>query len=219
MAATYYIILTDVGAAKIAASQTGGAAVTLSTIRVGDSNGAYYEPTSAQTALVNQVWSGAITTLVPDTLDPTTYTAETVIPATDGGFFIREAGLFDSAGDMIAVGKYPLIQKTVVADGAGEDVAIRFLIKVSSTSDITLSIDPSTVYATIAYVDGEIADVVTLINGKVHNDWTGRDALAAHPSESITYNATTVKLELDALNAAVGSISYLNNQTYFIGGF
>jgi phage-related tail fiber protein len=219
MAATYYIILTDIGAAKIAASQTGGAAVALSTIRVGDSNGAYYEPTSAQTALVNQVWSGAISTLVQDTLDPTTYTAETVIPATDGGFFIREAGLFDSVGDLIAIGKYPLIQKTVVADGAGEDVAIRFLIKVSSASNVTLSIDPSTVYATIAYVDGEINDVITLINGKVHNDFGGRDALATHPSESITYNATTVKLELDALNASVSSISYLNNQTYFIGGF
>ena len=208
MAATYYIILTDVGAAKIAASQTGGPAVTLSTIRVGDSNGTYYEPTSSQTALVNQVWSGAISTLVPDTLDPTTYTAETVIPATDGGFFIREAGLFDSVGDLIAVGKYPLIQKTVVADGAGEDVAIRFLIKVSSAANVELSIDTSTVYATIAYVDG-----------KLHNDFGGRDALATHPSESITYGATTVKLELDALNAAVGSISYLNNQTYFIGGF
>lgn len=208
MAATYYIILTDVGAAKIAASQTGGPAVTLSTIRVGDSNGTYYEPTSSQTALVNQVWSGAISTLVPDTLDPTTYTAETVIPATDGGFFIREAGLFDSEGDMIAVGKYPLIQKTVVADGAGEDVAIRFLIKVSATSAITLSIDPSTVYATIEYVDG-----------KLHNSFGGRDALAVHPSESITYGATTVKLELDALNALVGSIKYINNKTYFIGGF
>jgi phage-related tail fiber protein len=208
MAATYYIILTDIGAAKIAASQTGGAAVTLSTIRVGDSNGVYYEPAPTQTALVNQVWSGAISTLVQDTLDPTTYTAETVIPATDGGFFIREAGLFDSVGDLIAIGKYPLIQKTVVADGAGEDVAIRFLIKVSSASNVTLSIDPSTVYATIAYVDG-----------KLHNSFGGRDALATHPSESITYNATTVKLELDALNASVSSINYINNQTYFIGGF
>lgn len=172
MAATYYIILTDIGAAKIAASQTGGASVDLATIRVGDSNGVYYEPTSAQTALVNQVWSGAISTLTPDTLDPTTYTAETVIPATDGGFFIREAGLFDTAGDMIAIGKYPLIEKTVVADGAGEDVAIRFLIKVSPTSNIALSIDPTTVYAT-----------------------------------------------LDALNTSISSIKYLNNKTYFIGGF
>lgn len=183
---TYYIILTDVGAAKIAASQSGGAAVQLSTIRVGDSNGTYYEPTPSQTALVNQVWSGAISTLIQDTLDPSTYTAETVIPATDGGFYIREAGLFDNVGDLIAIGKYPLIQKTVVADGAGEDVAIRFLIKVSTAANVELSIDPSTVYATIAYVDGEI---------------------------------NTVKLELDALNTAVGSISYLNNKTYFIGGF
>lgn len=159
MAATYYIILTDVGAAKIAASQSGGPAVTLSTIRVGDSNGVYYEPTSAMTALVNQVWSGAISTLTPDTLDPTIFTAETVIPATDGGFFIREAGLFDAAGDMIAIGKYPLIEKTVVSSGAGGDVAIRFLIKVSSTANVTLTIDPSVVYATRAYVDAAIAAI------------------------------------------------------------
>lgn len=215
MAATYYIILTDVGAAKIAASQTGGPAVTLSTIRVGDSNGAYYEPTAAQTALVNQVWSGAISTLVPDTLDPTTYTAETVIPASDGGFFIREAGLFDSTGALIAIGKYPLIQKTVAVDGAAEDVAIRFLIKVSPTADITLSIDTSVVYATIAYVDG-----------KLHNSFGGRSTAGAHPATAITYAATTVDaeltaigLEIDAINASVGAINYINNQTYFIGGF
>lgn len=204
MAATYYIILTDVGAAKIAASQSGGAAVSLATIRVGDSNGTYYEPTSSQTALVNQVWSGAISTLTQDELDPTTYTAETVIPASDGGFFIREAGLFDSVGDLIAIGKYPLIQKTIAVDGAAEDVAIRFLIKVSPTADITLSIDPSVVYATISYVDG-----------KLHNSFGGRSTAGAHPASAITFGVGTVE---DALNGLTAT-KIINNKTYFIGGF
>ena len=211
MAATYYIILTDVGAAKIAASQSGGAAVTLSTIQVGDSNGVYYEPVSTQTALVREVWSGAITTLTQDTLNPSTYTAETVIPASVGGFYIREAGLYDTTGALIAIGKYPLIQKTVALDGAAEDVAIRFLIKVSSTSNITLVIDTSIVYATISYVDG-----------KLHNSFSGRDAAGAHPATAITYAATTVDAQLSSNASAILALQgakIINPKTYFIGGF
>ena len=160
MAATYYIILTDVGAAKIAASQSGGAAVTLSTIQVGDSNGIYYEPVSTQTALVHSVWSGAISTLTQDTLDPTIFKAEAVIPASAGGFYIREAGLYDTTGALIAIGKYPLIQKTVASDGAAEDVAIRFLFKASATSNVTLVIDTTTVYATVAYVNTTVNNII-----------------------------------------------------------
>ena len=190
MAENFYTILTNVGKAKIANAQALGTTVNLTQMKVGDGNGAYYNPTETQTALVNQVWSGALSSIDVDTENPNWIVVEAVIPTADGGFMVREVGLFDDDGDMIAVGKYPETYKPVVAEGSAKDLYIKMIIEVTNASVVTLKIDPAVVLATKKNVDDAKADANTYTDNKVANlAGEGRttetvkgnaDALAAH---------------------------------------
>jgi Phage-related tail fibre protein len=148
MAENFYTILTKVGAGKIANAFALGTKVNLTQFAAGDSNGAYYNPTDTQTALVHEVWRGAIQSISVDPSNPNWLVVEVVVPTADGGFFVREAGVFDDAGDLIAVGKYPETYKPLVADGSAKDLLLKLVIQVSNTTPVTLKIDPSIVLAT-----------------------------------------------------------------------
>lgn len=153
MAENFYTILTTIGKAKLANSQVTGVKVDLSQMAAGDGNGSYYNPTSEMTELKKEVWRGNIGSIKVDTDNSSWIVIETVIPATDGGFMVREVGIFDTDGDMIAIGKYPETYKPVLADGSAKDLYIRMIIEVSSASNVTLKIDPTVIIASRSYVD------------------------------------------------------------------
>lgn len=167
MANEFFTILTATGRNKLAAATATGTPLTLTQMAVGDGdNGAYYSPTEAQTALKHEVWRGAINHLAVDANNPNWIVAELVIPDNVGGFYIREVGLFDSAGAMIAVGKFPESYKPTLAAGSNKQLYVRMILEVANTTAVTLLVDPSVVLATRQYCDDKVASEINKLDGK-----------------------------------------------------
>lgn len=130
----FFIIMTNAGLAKQAAWLSGGPAIQMTHLAVGDSNGAYYEPSAAQTALVAEKWRGAVGGVF---LHPTMnqrVVIEAVIPPDAGGWDIREVGIFDNAGDLILVGKYPLTHKPAPGGGAMKELTVQCIMQLQNTA-------------------------------------------------------------------------------------
>ncbi|RIQ63487.1 phage tail protein [Bordetella avium] len=159
MANEFFTILTATGRNKLANATATATPLSLTQMAVGDGdNGAYYSPTEAQTTLKHEVWRGAINHLAVDANNPNWIVAELVIPDDVGGFYIREVGLFDSAGALIAVGKFPESYKPTLAAGSNKQLYVRMILEVANTSAVTLLVDPSVVLATRQYCDDKVAD-------------------------------------------------------------
>ncbi|WP_165672269.1 phage tail protein [Metapseudomonas otitidis] len=157
MANEFYSILTTTGRAKLAAAAI-STPLSLTHMAVGDgSNGAYYDPTEAQTALKHEKWRGPINHLGVDATNPNWIVAELVIPDSVGGFYIREVGVFDSTGALFAVAKFPESYKPVMASGSNKQLYVRMIMEVANTAAVTLQVDPSIVLATRSYVDNLVA--------------------------------------------------------------
>jgi len=185
MAEQFYTILTNVGKAKIANAVALGQTVQISQIAVGDGGGAYYNPSEDQTSLVNEVWRGNVSRVETDPNNPNWIVVEAVIPPDQGGFYIREVGIFDSAGDLIAIGKYPETYKpTFSANNAGKDLVIRVILEVSNASVIELKVNPTTVIATQQAVDSKIAQHNADTNA--HSDI--RNDLNTHIADTTAHN-------------------------------
>ncbi len=152
----YYAILTTAGQNKIAAFATGGPAVNISVLAVGDANGAYYDPTGAESGLVHQVWQGAVNQVYTHPNNPNWIVVEAIIPASAGGFDIREACIRDDAGVMIAISKYPLTNKPAPGSGSEKDIYVRMIFQVANTAAVSQMIDPSLIMATREYVDARM---------------------------------------------------------------
>ncbi len=167
MANEFFTILTATGRNKLANATATATPLSLTQMAVGDGdNGAYYSPTEAQTALKHEVWRGAINHLAVDANNPNWIVAELVIPDDVGGFYIREVGLFDSAGAMIAVGKFPESYKPTLAAGSNKQLYVRMILEVANTTAVTLLVDPSVVLATRQYCDDKVASEINKLDGK-----------------------------------------------------
>ena len=152
----YVAMLTDVGAAKLASSVAAGTPLTLTHMSVGDGNGVTPIPSKLQTALVHENIRLPLNRLTARS-DRPVIVAELVLSPQVGGWWVREGGLHDSTGDLIAVFNYPAAFKPPPAQGVGRSLGIRVQILVSSTSTITLIDDPTLVVATLTTVREEIA--------------------------------------------------------------
>lgn len=159
MAENFYTILTKIGLAKFANAQITQTNVNLSFLAVGDGNGNYYDPDSSITALVNEQWRGGIGAVEIDADNPNWIVIEGVIPATAGGFTIREVGLIDADGDLIAIGKYPETYKPVLEEGSSKDLYIRMIIESANAGVVTLKVDPAVVIASRKYVDDKVSQI------------------------------------------------------------
>lgn len=156
----FYAKTTDIGRNKIAGFATGGAIVNITQIAVGDANGAYYDPTGDEAALVNEVHRRAISKVYTHPSHADWIVAEAIIPATVGGFSIREVMLLDNTGAGVAIAKYPLTELPVPGSGSAKDVYIRVIFQVADASAVEQSIDPSLIMATQEYVDVRMPRVV-----------------------------------------------------------
>ncbi|WP_165501943.1 phage tail protein [Kosakonia quasisacchari] len=159
MTAKYYAILTNQGAAKLAAATALGTQIHITQMAVGDGNGSLPTPDATQTQLLNQKRIGAVNTLTVDTANTNQIIAEQVIPENEGGYWIREMGLFDDDGVLIAIANCPETYKPLLQEGSGRTQTIRMALIVSSTAAVTLKIDPSVVLATRKYVDDKVIEV------------------------------------------------------------
>ncbi|MGD9808242.1 MAG: phage tail protein [Deferribacterales bacterium] len=149
--------VTLVGTAKIAAAITAGTAVDLTEMAIGDGGGSVVEPTPDMETLVNEVARVSLTGYSADT-ESSTIEATAVISASVGGWTIRELGLYDAEGDLIAVCNYPDTVKPVLTDGVASDLVVGMNIAVASTEAVTLAVDPSKVLATREYADSVVSN-------------------------------------------------------------
>lgn len=159
MTAKYFAILTNQGAARLANAAALGTKLNLTQMAVGDANGTLPTPDPAQTKLINQKRIAPLNLLTIDPANTSQIIAEQIIPENEGGFWIREIGLYDDAGVLIAVANCPETYKPQLQEGSGRTQTIRMILIVSSTSAITLKIDPSVVLATRQYVDDKVIEV------------------------------------------------------------
>nr|WP_257627225.1 phage tail protein [Enterobacter cloacae] len=144
-----------------------GAQVEITQMAVGDGNGALPTPNPAQTALVHELRRAPLNSLSIDQNNANQIIAEQVIPEDVGGWWIREIGLFDKDGDMIAVANCAETYKPQLQEGSGRVQVVRMIMIVSSTAAVTLKIDPSVVLATRQYVDDQIIQVKAYVDQKI----------------------------------------------------
>lgn len=167
MSEKFYTILTTIGKNKLANSAVLGSKVNFKTLKIGNGNGAYYEPSENQTSLIKKTWEGNINSISIDELNTNWIVIETIIPATDGGFFIREAGIFDEEGDLIAVSKISETYKPVISEGSTKDISIKIILEVSNVDTVTLKIDPNVTLATkndIEILESKIQETSTQLS-------------------------------------------------------
>lgn len=159
MSKKFKTIITTAGAEKLAAATVpGGKKVNLIAMAVGDGGGTLPEPSAGQTKLINEVWRHALNKISQDNKNKNYIVAELVIPPDVGGFWMRELGLYDDAGTLIAVANMAESYKPKLAEGSGRAQTCRMVIIVSSVDSVALSIDATTVMATQDYVDDKLAE-------------------------------------------------------------
>ncbi|MCX3183787.1 tail fiber protein [Escherichia coli] len=159
MSTKFRTVITTAGAAKLAAATApGGRKVNITTMAVGDGGGKLPVPDAGQTKLVNEVWRHTLNKISQDNRHSNYVIAELVIPPEVGGFWMRELGLYDDAGTLIAVANMAESYKPALAEGSGRSQTCRMVIIVSSVASVELTIDTTTVMATQDYVDDKIAE-------------------------------------------------------------
>ncbi|HAO0782715.1 TPA: phage tail protein, partial [Escherichia coli] len=141
-----------------AATAPGGRKVNITTMAVGDGGGKLPVPDAGQTGLIHEVWRHALNKISQDKRNSNYIIAELVIPPEVGGFWMRELGLYDDAGTLIAVANMAESYKPALAEGSGRSQTCRMVIIVSSVASVELTIDTTTVMATQDYVDDKIAE-------------------------------------------------------------
>ncbi|MEI9534321.1 phage tail protein [Moellerella wisconsensis] len=156
----YFALLTKLGENLLAQATALGTKLELTHMAVGDGGGSLPTPDTNQTKLVKEQRRAAINTLFIDEKNPNQIIAEQIIPESEGGWFIREIGLFDKAGNLIAVANCPETYKPQLTEGSGRTQAIRMVLIVSHTESVTLKIDPSVVLATREYVDDSVKNAI-----------------------------------------------------------
>ncbi|EGO9250125.1 phage tail protein [Escherichia coli] len=186
MTVKYYAILTNQGAARLANATMLGSKLNLTQMAVGDANGVLPTPDPAQTKLINQKRIAPLNLLSVDPNNQSQIIAEQIIPENEGGFWIREIGLYDDEGALIAVANCPETYKPQLQEGSGRTQTIRMILVVTNTEAITLKIDPSVVLATRKYVDDKISE---------------HEQSRRHPDASLTAKGFT------QLSSATNSIS------------
>ncbi|EHN8927017.1 phage tail protein [Enterobacter hormaechei] len=159
MTVKYKTVITKAGAIKLAAATVpNGKKVNFTAMAVGDGGGTLPVPDPNQTKLVKEVWRHELNKISQDRKNKNYVVAELLIPPETGGFWMRELGLYDDTGTLIAVGNMAESYKPALAEGSGRAQTVRMVIMVSDIESVELTIDTSTVMATQDYVDDKLAE-------------------------------------------------------------
>ncbi|HDN1648695.1 TPA: phage tail protein [Escherichia coli] len=191
MSTKFYTLLTDIGAAKLASAAALGVPLKITHMAVGDGGGALPTPDEKQAALVNEKRRAALNMLYIDPQNSSQIIAEQVIPENEGGWWIREVGLFDESGALIAVGNCPESYKPQLAEGSGRTQTVRMVLITSSTDNITLKIDPAIVLATRKYVDDKALELKVYVDDLMAKHLAAPDPHSQYaPKASPTFTGT-----------------------------
>ena len=212
MSAKFYTLLTDIGAAKLASAAALGIPLKITQMAVGDGGGVLPTPSAQQTALVAEKRRAALNMLYIDPQNSSQIIAEQVIPETEGGWWIREVGLFDETGALIAVGNCPESYKPQLAEGSGRTQTVRMVLITSSTDNITLKIDPAVVLATRKYVDDKVLELKVYVDDLMAKHVAANDPHTQYaPKASPSFTGTP-----KAPTAAAGNNSTQLANTAFV---
>ncbi|EPS7970948.1 phage tail protein [Morganella morganii] len=181
MTAKYFAILTNYGAAQLANAVALGTQMNISAMAVGDGGGTLPVPDPAQTKLIRETRRAAVNQVSIDEKNPNFIIAEQVIPENEGGWWIREIGLFDDKGGLIAVGNAPETYKPNLQEGSGRTQIIQLVLMVSSTQAITLKVDPSVVLATREYVTKSIDAAIQASEDRAAQTYQPKGDYVTHP--------------------------------------
>ncbi|MGX7885607.1 phage tail protein [Enterobacter hormaechei] len=191
MSAKFYTLLTEIGAAKLASAAALGVPLKITKMAVGDGGGVLPTPDAKQTVLVNEKRRADLNMLYIDPQNSSQIIAEQVIPETEGGWWIREVGLFDDTGALIAIGNCPESYKPQLAEGSGRTQTVRMVLITSSTENITLKIDPAVVLATRKYVDDKVLELKVYVDDLMAKHLAAADPHTQYaPKESPTLTGT-----------------------------
>jgi phage-related tail fiber protein len=159
MTVKYKTVITKAGAINLAAATVpNGKKVNFTAMAIGDGGGTLPVPDASQTKLVNEVWRHTLNKISQDNKNKNYVVAELLIPPETGGFWMREMGLYDDTGTLIAVGNMAESYKPALAEGSGRAQTVRMVIMVSDIESVELTIDTSMVMATQDYVDDKLAE-------------------------------------------------------------
>lgn len=161
----FQTIHTNYGLLKMAAAEASGIAINLTQMAVGDGNGNDTTPAEGQTILVREMYRATVNRVFQDPDNAKLFTAELVIPASVGGFTLREVGIFDSDGGLFAVGNLPATYKPTSAEGAFADTIVRLQFLVSNASVVTLQVDPNVAVATQQWITNNVTAAFLLPGG------------------------------------------------------
>lgn len=212
MSAKFYTLLTDIGAAKLASAAALGVPLKITHMAVGSGGGVLPTPNAQQTALVAEERRAALNMLYIDPQNSSQIIAEQVIPENEGGWWIREVGLFDETGALIAVGNCPESYKPKLAEGSGRTQTVRMVLITSSTDNITLKIDPAVVLATRKYVDDKALELKVYVDDLMAKHLAAVDPHSQYaPKASPTFTGTP-----KAPTAAAGNNSTQLANTAFV---
>ncbi|HGN3080657.1 TPA: phage tail protein [Proteus mirabilis] len=175
MSAKFFALLTVIGANKLAKATALGTTLKITQMAVGDGGGTLPMPSEEQTKLVNEKRRAGINTLFIDSKNANQIVAEQVIPENEGGYWIREIGLFDDEGSLIAVGNCPETYKPQLQEGSGRTQTIRMILTVSHTESVELKVDPSVILATRESVDNAIEIASKSILDTVEKEYATKD--------------------------------------------
>ena len=162
---TFHTIHTTAGLAAMASAEATGTPINLTDMAVGDGNGNPVEPTESQTILVRELFRATINRVYQDPADPKRFTAELVIPASVGGFVLREVGIFDSDGTLFAVGNLPATYKPMASEGAFADTIVRLEFVVTNASVVNIVFDANVVVVTRTWIANNVTACTLLPGG------------------------------------------------------
>ncbi|HBE9358511.1 TPA: phage tail protein [Clostridioides difficile] len=222
---SYYTILTDIGKAKIANASLVGEKVDFVKIQLGDGGGNEYNPTEEQTALKNIVWEGKVGNVKTDESMTNCLILESLIPASAGGFVVREIGYLDTEGNLLAISKYRSAYKPKVEDGAVIDMKVKTIFVVSNVNNIELKIDPTIIFATLKDLqdlDTKIGTVNTKIDttkaeltSNIETAKTELNNKIGDTTQLTTIDKTNIVSALNEVKASVDSIETTAEKTSY----
>ena len=213
----YSTIHTNYGLQRLAQAESTGVPINLIEMAVGDGNGNETTPSPSQTNLVRERFRATINRVYQNASDPLRFTAELVIPASDGGFTLREVGVFDDTGSLFVVGNLPATYKPEDDEGAYADTVVRVDFLVSNASTITLQVDPNVVVVTQQWISNNVTAATIIPGGttgqllaKVSNadgDYVWQDPTVANVVVDIVEDRQTLAASQTVVNL-VETITY-----------
>lgn len=219
MSDTFDVILTNYGLAKQADAILNHTQINATHIAVGDSNGTYYDPVATQTSLVHEVWRGTINNKYKASNNNKKGIYEAVIPLDEGGFSIREVGVFDDLGGLLAIGKFPYREKPLPSSGVASTIYVSVGVEFSNSAIINITVDETTVLASISYVNNLLETNDALVFKGVIDCSANPDFPAANIGHTYKINVAGKIGGASGINVEVGDTIYCINDNSSSGSY